>query len=93
MVNRVCTVQWFDFIDNDSNGRVSSQELQRALSRGGLHFSLQTVARMIGYALQHTHEIDILLEIQLSVGYCRGEMHAGSLILSACSGDTVWQAV
>ena len=48
VLNGVCTVQWFDFIDNDSNGRVSAPELQRALSKGGLHFSLQTVARMIG---------------------------------------------
>jgi Ca2+-binding EF-hand superfamily protein len=49
-LTRRCIVQWFQFIDTDNNGRVDAQELQRALSKGGLHFSLQTVARMIGYA-------------------------------------------
>jgi hypothetical protein len=42
----VCT-QWFNFIDSDNDGMVSPPELQRAMSQGGLHYSLQTVANMI----------------------------------------------
>ena len=40
-------MQWFNFIDSDKDGLVSAPELQRALSKGGLHYSLQTIANMI----------------------------------------------
>eukprot|EP01024_Parvocaulis_polyphysoides_P012778 TRINITY_DN1475_c0_g1_i1.p1 TRINITY_DN1475_c0_g1~~TRINITY_DN1475_c0_g1_i1.p1 ORF type:complete len:197 (-),score=5.42 TRINITY_DN1475_c0_g1_i1:371-877(-) len=38
---------WFNSIDTNGNGTLDAQELQKALSLGNLHFSLQTVAHMI----------------------------------------------
>lgn len=39
--------QWFDAIDADRNGKLTADELQRALQLGGLTFSLATVAHLI----------------------------------------------
>eukprot|EP00803_Ostreobium_quekettii_P002857 evm.model.scf_168.9 EVM.evm.TU.scf_168.9 scf_168:64105-67522(+) len=38
---------WFDAIDTDRNGHLTSEELQQALALGNLHFSLAAVAHMI----------------------------------------------
>lgn len=40
-------MQWFTFVDKDSNGSVSPYELQQALSQGGMHFSLQTTSSLV----------------------------------------------
>ncbi|CAG9467829.1 unnamed protein product [Pedinophyceae sp. YPF-701] len=38
---------WFDEVDSDRNGRISSLELQRALQLGGLNFSVAICAQLI----------------------------------------------
>lgn len=45
--NALACLQWFSFVDKDNNGSVSIYEMQNALSQGGLHFSLQTVASLM----------------------------------------------
>lgn len=39
--------QWFQAVDADGNGQISAAELQAALKKGNLNFSLATAARMI----------------------------------------------
>ncbi|GMH32547.1 hypothetical protein BSKO_00381 [Bryopsis sp. KO-2023] len=39
--------EWFRAVDHDGDGQITAQELQAALRRGNLNFSLATVARMI----------------------------------------------
>lgn len=39
--------QWFNAVDSDRDGLISSPELQRGLAKGGLHYSLQHAATMI----------------------------------------------
>ena len=38
--------QWFQAVDTDRSGRISTQELQKALQMGGLNFSLKLVASL-----------------------------------------------
>ncbi|CAD7704398.1 unnamed protein product [Ostreobium quekettii] len=38
---------WFQAVDVDGNGQITAEELQAALKKGNLNFSLATVARMI----------------------------------------------
>ena len=40
-------MQWFASIDSNRDGLVSAPELQRSLSIGGLHYSLQQVSNMV----------------------------------------------
>lgn len=40
-------MEWFRAVDNDGDGQITAQELQAALRRGNLNFSLATAARMI----------------------------------------------
>ena len=39
--------QWFAAVDDDRSGRVSTDELQRALAMGGLNFSLKLAASLL----------------------------------------------
>ena len=39
--------QWFQAVDTDRSGRISTQELQKALQMGGLNFSLKLVASLV----------------------------------------------
>lgn len=39
--------QWFNTVDRDHSGRISCQELQRALQMGNLNFSLKLVSSLI----------------------------------------------
>jgi len=39
--------QWFQAVDRDRSGRVSTQELQQALAMGGLNFSLKLIASLV----------------------------------------------
>ncbi|KAL1522944.1 hypothetical protein AB1Y20_017908 [Prymnesium parvum] len=39
--------QWFTMVDTDRSGAISALELQRALSQGGLNYSLKMVASII----------------------------------------------
>ena len=38
---------WFQQVDTDRSGRISTQELQKALQMGGLNFSLKLVASLV----------------------------------------------
>ena len=40
-------LQWFQAVDTDRSGRVSAEELQRALSMGTMPFSIGTCERMV----------------------------------------------
>jgi Ca2+-binding EF-hand superfamily protein len=39
--------QWFESVDTDKSGRISPQELQRALALGGLNFSMKLASSLI----------------------------------------------
>ena len=41
--------KWFQAVDRDHSGRISCQELQRALQMGNLNFSLKLVSSSSGY--------------------------------------------
>ena len=48
------TVQWFTHIDADHDGYLTTPDLQRAFSKGGLHYSLQTVAGFLRCAVTNS---------------------------------------
>lgn len=47
MATREQLHQWFYAIDKSRDGKLDVKELQQALAKGGLNFSLKTVAKMI----------------------------------------------
>lgn len=51
--------QWFRAVDTDGSGSIDVTELQQALAKGSMHFSLSTCAQMIRlHARNNTRTID-----------------------------------
>lgn len=48
-------MQWFGGIDTNRDGLISAPELQRSLSLGGLHYSLQQVSNMVRCSPSRMH--------------------------------------
>ena len=59
--NTSALCQWFEAVDTDGSGRISVVELQRALEKGGLKYSLKLVSSLV-----RVHDGDASLRLDLN---------------------------
>ena len=84
-------MQWFQAVDTDRSGSISATELQRALSQGGLVFSLKLVSSMVRRAVACFHMrtcMHVQMRVTSSVPACLQLQWSASFDLHAAARST-----